>query len=63
MTQGDPLAMAMYALELVPWLLNLAILMSYALSEVGLTQPHAAYSALTHGLLGRWTFCQELCLE
>ena len=33
------------------------------LSEIGLTQPHAAYSALTHGLLGRWTFCQELCLE
>ena len=26
------------------------------LSEIGLTQPHAAYSALTHGLLGRWTF-------
>ena len=26
------------------------------LSEIGLTQPHAAHSALTHGLLGRWTF-------
>ena len=26
------------------------------LSEIGLTQPHAAYSALTHGLLGRWIF-------
>ena len=26
------------------------------LSEIGLTQPHASYSALTHGLLGRWTF-------
>lgn len=26
------------------------------LSEIGLTQPHAAFSALTHGLLGRWTF-------
>ena len=26
------------------------------LSEIALTQPHAAYSALTHGLLGRWTF-------
>ena len=26
------------------------------LSEISLTQPHSAYSALTHGLLGRWTF-------
>ena len=26
------------------------------LSEIGLTQPHATYSALTHGLLGRWIF-------
>ena len=26
------------------------------LSEIGLTQPHATYSAFTHGLLGRWTF-------
>ena len=26
------------------------------LSKFALTQPHAAYSALTHGLLGRWTF-------
>ena len=28
----------------------------FRLSEIGLTQPHAAYSALTHGLLRRWTF-------
>ena len=28
----------------------------FRLSEIGLTQPHAAYSALTYGLLGRWTF-------
>ena len=26
------------------------------LSEISLTQPHSAYSALTHGLSGRWTF-------
>ena len=26
------------------------------LSEIGLTQPHAAYSALTQGVLGRWAF-------
>ena len=26
------------------------------LSKISLTQPHSAYSALTHGLLGRWTF-------
>ena len=25
-------------------------------SEIGITQPHATYSALTHGLLGRKTF-------
>ena len=28
----------------------------FRLSGIGFTQPHAAYSALTHGLLGRWTF-------
>ena len=32
------------------------------LSEIGLTQPHAAYSALTHGLLGRWIFYPQRCL-
>ena len=26
------------------------------LSEIDLTQPHAVYSAVTHGLLGGWTF-------
>ena len=26
------------------------------LSKISLTQPHSAYSALTHGLLGGWTF-------
>ena len=26
------------------------------LSEIALSQPHAAYSAVTHGLLGRWIF-------
>ena len=30
------------------------------LSEVGLTQPHAGYSNLTHGLLGRWTFLSRI---
>ena len=28
-----------------------------------LSHMHAAYSALTHGLLGRWTFCQELYMS
>ena len=30
------------------------------LSKIGLTQPHAAYSALTHGLLGRWIFLSRM---
>ena len=32
------------------------------LSGIGLARPHAAYSALTHGLLGRWIFYPERCL-
>ena len=28
----------------------------FKLSEIALSQPHAAYSAVTHGLLGRWIF-------
>ena len=30
------------------------------LSEIDLTQPHAAYPALTHGLLGRWSFLSKM---
>ena len=30
------------------------------LSEIGLTQPHAAFSALTHGLLGGWVFLSRM---
>lgn len=26
------------------------------ISEIGLSQPHAAFAALTHGLMSRWSF-------
>ena len=26
------------------------------LSSIALTQPHAAYAAFTHGLVGKWTY-------
>ncbi len=26
------------------------------LAEIGVTQPHAAYSALTHGMMSKWTY-------
>ena len=29
------------------------------LSEIALSQPHAAYAAFVHGLQHRWTFCQR----
>ena len=32
------------------------------MSEISLTQPHSAYSALTHGLLGGGHFYPEHCL-
>ena len=30
------------------------------LSKIGRTQPHAAYAAFTHGLLGRWTYAMRV---
>ena len=49
-TQGDPLAMPMYALATLP-LIELETLCEWACS-----QPHAAFAVYTHGWSSRWTF-------
>ena len=33
------------------------------LSAIAATQPHAAYSAYTHGLFGKWTYWLQTCAD